>query len=157
MGCKRSREQSDSPPSSPSLPPNQTTTIGVAEQPSKYAHLDTSTPSPTDSISCALPPHGPAMTFSTYDAYEVHYQQTHANRCADCGRNFPTEHFLGLHIAESHDPLNQARKARGEKIVSYHPYVHHHSPLYQKMSVTFGVALWLMIGFLEVCMFRRGL
>jgi len=28
------------------------------------------------------------------------------------------EHFLTLHIAENHDPLNEAKKARGEKTVS---------------------------------------
>lgn len=66
---------------------------------------------------CALPPHRDGLTFADYDAYEVHYAQEHLNRCLECGRNFPTAHFLALHIAENHDPLNEARKARGEKIV----------------------------------------
>ncbi|KAI9883027.1 MAG: hypothetical protein M1823_005204 [Watsoniomyces obsoletus] len=114
---KRSREQSESDSLSPVLSSISLPTsiaLDEPEQPSKYPHLDD--PSPLELIRCALPPHGSTMTFPSYDAYEVHYQQMHANRCAECGRNFPTEHFLGLHIAENHDPLNRARKARGEKI-----------------------------------------
>jgi hypothetical protein len=66
---------------------------------------------------CSLPPHRQALAFPTYEAYEVHYAQAHVNRCLECGSNFPTAHYLALHIAENHDPLNEARKARGEKIV----------------------------------------
>lgn len=68
-------------------------------------------------MKCFLPPHKPAF-FDSYDEYEVHYQQNHANRCLECGKNFPTEHYLGLHIAENHDPLNETLRERGEKTVS---------------------------------------
>lgn len=65
---------------------------------------------------CFLPPH-PPLTFSTYDDYNVHYNKSHVNRCAECQRNLPSDHFLDLHIAENHDSLVAARKAREEKTV----------------------------------------
>lgn len=39
------------------------------------------------------------------------------NRCVECGKNFPTDLFLNLHIEENHDPLTAARRERGEKTV----------------------------------------
>ena len=33
----------------------------------------------------------------------------------ECRRNFPTDHFLSLHIAENHDPLNASKRDRGDK------------------------------------------
>lgn len=57
--------------------------------------------------------------FSTFEEFEVHYAKVHAYRCSECRRNFPTEHFLGLHISENHDPLEDARRANDEKTVSY--------------------------------------
>lgn len=71
-------------------------------------------------IQCSLPPHVP-VSFSTYEEFDVHYAKVHANRCSECRRNFPTEHFLGLHIGENHDPLNEARRERGEKTVCIQP------------------------------------
>lgn len=65
-------------------------------------------------MKCLLPPHQP-LSFSSYEDYDVHYQKNHVNRCSECHRNFPSDHYLGLHIAENHDPLNEARRARGEK------------------------------------------
>ncbi|KAH8434629.1 uncharacterized protein LDX57_012271 [Aspergillus melleus] len=41
--------------------------------------------------------------------------QTHVNRCSECGKNFPTGHFLSLHIEENHDPLVATRRERGDK------------------------------------------
>ncbi|KAL1302697.1 hypothetical protein AAFC00_003059 [Neodothiora populina] len=88
--------------------------------PGKYTHLDatpaeTTKGSSSQTIQCALPPHKPLL-FERYSDYEVHYQKTHVNRCLECNRNFPTEHFLDLHIAENHDPLRAARREqRGEK------------------------------------------
>ncbi|KAJ5947713.1 Zinc finger C2H2 [Penicillium verhagenii] len=64
---------------------------------------------------CALPPHREALSFASYEDYEVHYIQAHVNRCSQCSKNFPTSHFLNLHIEENHDPLAAARKARGDK------------------------------------------
>lgn len=68
---------------------------------------------------CSLPPHKETLSFSSYDEYEVHYVQAHVNRCSECGKNFPTELFLNLHIEENHDPLIAARRERGEKTVRY--------------------------------------
>jgi len=36
----------------------------------------------------------------------------------ECGRNFPSEWFLSLHIGENHDPLGEVRRGRGERTVS---------------------------------------
>lgn len=47
----------------------------------------------------------------------MHYQQAHVNRCSQCSKNFPTAHFLNLHIEENHDSLVVALRARGEKTV----------------------------------------
>ncbi|OCK94830.1 uncharacterized protein K441DRAFT_705353 [Cenococcum geophilum 1.58] len=65
-------------------------------------------------MKCLLPPHQP-LSFSSYEDYDVHYQKNHVNRCSECHKNFPSDHYLGLHIAENHDSLNEARRARGEK------------------------------------------
>ncbi|KAK4997856.1 hypothetical protein LTR66_002816 [Elasticomyces elasticus] len=97
---KRKRSREDSSPSSSSS--------------TNYASLGTSE-LPTTIMRCSLPPHEP-LDFGTYKDYEVHYKQTHSNRCLECGNNFPTNHYLNLHIAENHDPLNQARRERGDKI-----------------------------------------
>jgi hypothetical protein len=39
------------------------------------------------------------------------------NRCSECHKNFPDEHFLHLHIGENHDPINEAKRDKGEKTV----------------------------------------
>ncbi|KAI9841729.1 MAG: hypothetical protein M1838_003432 [Thelocarpon superellum] len=86
---------------------------------SKHTHLEEGTPPPTEDASvmrCSLPPHPETLHFPSYEAYDIHYAQHHVNRCSECARNFPTNHFLELHIEENHDPLNEARQARGDKI-----------------------------------------
>jgi hypothetical protein len=65
-------------------------------------------------MKCFLAPHAP-MVFHSLDEYETHYHRVHVNRCQACHKNFPSEHFLNLHIAENHDPINQAKLDRGEK------------------------------------------
>ncbi|KAH0366547.1 hypothetical protein KCU65_g5205, partial [Aureobasidium melanogenum] len=91
------------------------------QPPGKYTHLDSSTPGTTNTaITCTLPPHHP-IKFTTYDDYEVHYHKAHSFRCIECAKNFPSEHFLSLHIAERHDPLNRVKRDRGEK--TYHCFV----------------------------------
>ncbi|KAJ6107438.1 hypothetical protein N7523_008761 [Penicillium sp. IBT 18751x] len=106
------RSRSSSPPSldvSSSPSPRNAT----PEPDSKILHRD---PEPvTEVMQCALPPHRETLSFTSYEDYEVHYRQTHVNRCSQCSRNFPTGHFLNLHIEENHDPLASARRARGEK------------------------------------------
>ena len=92
-----------------------------AQPPTKYTTLDapTSTTAKT-AITCVLPPHLP-IKFDTYNEYETHYHQSHDFRCLDCAKNFPTDHFLSLHIAETHDPLSRIKRERGEK--TYHCFV----------------------------------
>ncbi|KAF2431602.1 hypothetical protein EJ08DRAFT_648857 [Tothia fuscella] len=93
-------------------PPNSTDD----KRPSKYAHTSRSEASHTSPavMQCHLPPHNP-LSFSSYEDYNVHYQQNHFNRCPECNRNFPSEHYLDLHIADNHNPLNEIRRERGEK------------------------------------------
>jgi hypothetical protein len=67
-------------------------------------------------MKCSLPPHEP-LTFSSFEDHEVHYQKTHVNRCSECQKNFPDEHFMHLHIAEYHDPINAAKRDQGERTV----------------------------------------
>lgn len=85
--------------------------------PRKYAHLDVLPSSSSDAtvMRCTLPPHKEPLTFSTYEDYEVHYKQSHVNRCSECRKNFPSNLFLTLHIEENHDSLVAARKEKGEK------------------------------------------
>jgi hypothetical protein len=91
------------------------------QTPSKYKHLETSASNTINSaITCALPPHHP-IKFDTYHEYETHYYKSHVFRCLECAKNFPTDHFLSLHIAETHDPLNRVKRDRGEK--TYHCFV----------------------------------
>ncbi|EFW16486.1 hypothetical protein D8B26_005810 [Coccidioides posadasii str. Silveira] len=115
--AKRSRK--DSPPEPSELAP----TFAIESEPlalashlpqRKHVHLDASVQSP-ELIRCAFPPHRKPVSFSTYEEYEIHYKQSHVNRCSECGKNFPSELFLARHIEENHDPLTAARRERGEK------------------------------------------
>lgn len=45
--------------------------------------------------------------------YEAHYSSKHQLACSVCGRGFPSDRFLTLHLAEAHDSFFQARAARG--------------------------------------------
>jgi hypothetical protein len=87
-------------------------TTDQESHPPKYASIE---PPDQDeaTMRCALN-HKP-LTFNTYEEYEVHYQQCHTNRCQQCHKNFPSAHFLELHIAESHDPITAARRDAGER------------------------------------------
>jgi len=73
---------------------------------------------PSTEMICSLPPHRQTLSFTSYDEYEVHYNKTHVNRCLKCRRNFPTTHFLNLHIEENHDALVSVKKERGERTYS---------------------------------------
>jgi hypothetical protein len=89
--------------------------------PGKYTHLDNPTSNIANTaITCTLPPHQP-IKFDTYHEYETHYHKSHVFRCLECAKNFPTDHFLSLHIAETHDPLNRIKRERGER--TYHCFV----------------------------------
>ena len=115
---KRSRADSSNTPSrSPTPDPLSPASVGAPSHSSKYFH--TSGEGPYRAVmKCSLPPHAEPVSFSTFEEFEIHYAKIHAYRCSDCRRNFPTEHFLELHIGENHDPLNEARRAKGEKTVS---------------------------------------
>jgi hypothetical protein len=84
---------------------------------SKILLQDTDEPA-VEVMHCSLPPHRDVIFFSSYEDYEVHYLQTHVNRCSECGKNFPTDRFLNLHIEENHDPLVAAKRDKGEKTYS---------------------------------------
>lgn len=125
---KRSRE--DSPPSTAPSPlfagvessASSPQSVDLPSHSAKYIHVDSTSSQQAAAaaavMKCSLPPHQDTLAFSTFEDFEVHYAQIHTNRCSECRRNFPTEHFLSLHIDENHDPLNEARRAKGEKTVS---------------------------------------
>ena len=120
---KRSRSISRSPSvgeplETSSRPSSPAFSITSVERPKK--HLTDTANSGTEVMHCSLPPHRETLSFPSYDDYEVHYKQTHVNRCTACGKNFPTDRFLNLHIEENHDPLIAAKKDRGEKTVRSH-------------------------------------
>ncbi|KAL2379999.1 hypothetical protein RJZ90_004902 [Blastomyces dermatitidis] len=115
--AKRSREESLAfePPGSPVDSHIPSTAMGPqTSPPGKQVHLDDQN-GDQEVMRCSLPPHREHISFSTYEDYEVHYAQAHSNRCLECGKNFPTTHFLTLHIEELHDPLIASRMERGEK------------------------------------------
>lgn len=125
---KRSREEfASSSPEAGSLGlsgplSSSNTSRRLSAEPShtvKYLQLDqgSSPGAMTDVMQCHLPPHKDPLSFSSFEEYDVHYFKYHVNRCLECAKNFPSEHFMYLHIAENHDPLNEARRARGEKTV----------------------------------------
>ena len=125
--AKRSRENSNFSDSATSYPADESSStrhlaslasVDEAAHPLKYTELAGGGTEVPEVMRCSLPPHRDTIAFASYEEYEVHYAKVHTNRCLECRKNFPTEHFVGLHIAENHDPLNEARKARGEKIVS---------------------------------------
>lgn len=89
---------------------------------------------------CSLPGHARPLSFASVAAFEAHYYAEHAFRCtaplhhytranslagrrrADestprCGKTFPSEHLLALHVDECHSTLTAQRQERGEKIV----------------------------------------
>ena len=117
---KRSREESPvSTPTSTSLDSDAPSpeSIDLPAHAVKYVHTSSEDCPPKSVMKCSLPPHSEVLSFDTFEEFEVHYEKVHAHRCVECRHNFPTEHFLGLHISENHDPLNEARRARGEKVV----------------------------------------
>ncbi|CAM1505574.1 Fc.00g112110.m01.CDS01 [Cosmosporella sp. VM-42] len=87
----------------------------------KITELDTSAvEDEEDSVAmrCSLPPHREVLIFKSYDEYESHYNKSHMNRCLECRKNFPTEHLLGVHIEECHDPLVLVKREKGEHTYS---------------------------------------
>lgn len=126
--AKRTRNdfESSSPEPEDSLP---TATARLVVRPSteitttstsKYLHLDSeSGEGQATEMRCSLPPHRGTVTFASYEEYDVHYAKMHMNRCVECRKNFPTEHFLNLHIMENHDAMVSVLRERGEKTVRF--------------------------------------
>ena len=79
----------------------------------KYASVEPEV-ARTSAMRCYLPPHRP-INFKTCDEYDTHYQQSHTNRCSECGKNLPTAHLLDLHISENHDPIVASKRDTGWK------------------------------------------
>jgi hypothetical protein len=96
-------------------------TISATSNTPKIVHLDPEggEAPPVTEMRCSLPPHRQTLNFASFEEYDVHYAKTHVNRCVECRKNFPTEHFLNLHIEENHDALVSVRRERGEKTVSH--------------------------------------
>lgn len=93
----------------------------ITELDADVVGADDSQHQPRDSpaaMRCHLPPHKDPVTFRTYTDYEAHYNKYHTNRCLECRKNFPSEHLLGVHIEEFHDPLVVVRRDKGEHTVS---------------------------------------
>lgn len=116
--AKRSRSTSIDPPSECRSRSSSPDYISSTPAPSKIHLSNTPSDLPAEeAMRCSLPPHRETLSFPSYEDYEVHYHKAHVNRCTECGRNFPTDLFLNLHIEENHDSLIAARRARGDKTV----------------------------------------
>jgi hypothetical protein len=125
---KRSREEFDPPnnedsPSASSPGSSAPSDLGSSSyEPVKILHIDKESGEAQQQLPevmrCSLPPHRQTLSFTSFEEYEVHYNKVHVNRCTECRKNFPTPHFLDLHISENHNPLAQVLKERGEKTVS---------------------------------------
>jgi hypothetical protein len=120
---KRSRQASFSPPadlrsSSVSDTHSELTSSDDIdlERPTKFINSEEPRQSSRSIImQCSLPPHRQPVEFPSVEAFEVHYSKEHSNRCSSCGKNFPSPHFLALHIDENHNPLRTELQAKGEK------------------------------------------
>ncbi|UNI14393.1 hypothetical protein JDV02_001025 [Purpureocillium takamizusanense] len=97
-------------PSSPRLPPSKIPELDTAQGDNDQDN--------SSAMKCSLPPHKSAIGFNSYGDYETHYLQFHTNRCLECSKNFPSDHLLGVHIEEWHDPLVRVRRDKGEHTYS---------------------------------------
>lgn len=113
--AKRLRENSISDSSS-ILQQDNAGNSGLIGHPAKLAQVDRPDERAV-TMKCSLPPHKP-LTFKSYADYETHYNKSHTNRCIECTKNFPSEHFLNLHFEENHDPIMSVRRDQGEKTFS---------------------------------------
>jgi hypothetical protein len=113
---KRSREHDEGDYFEPDDPES----TGISSQPAiKIVELDSSLAQDDIQviIQCPLPPHKETIDFESYQAYETHYTKFHTNRCIECGRNLPSNHYLSLHIEEVHDPLVAVQREKGMRTV----------------------------------------
>ena len=116
-----SPETADSPDSVDTAPADHPHPKLAHLSPSTHRHGSTKSTSTIshNPMSCTLPPHTEPLSFHNPTEYESHYVAAHVNRCAECGKNMPSEHFLDLHIREWHDPFLAGRRAAGERTVSF--------------------------------------
>ncbi|KAI9690126.1 MAG: hypothetical protein M1822_009087 [Bathelium mastoideum] len=116
MSHKRSRSVSTDSTSTSDAGTPRSDSQDLDGAPIKYVQLDDkpSASKHADSIVCQLPPHD-HLHLSSIGDFETHYQKEHVHRCIECHKNLPSDHFLGLHISENHDPLSEIRRERGEK------------------------------------------
>ncbi|KAI0879202.1 hypothetical protein GGS24DRAFT_496022 [Hypoxylon argillaceum] len=82
----------------------------------KITELDESAIDTSSDIAmrCSLPPHREVLSFTTYGDYETHYDKSHTNRCAECSKNFPSEHLLNVHFEDCHDVFAAVKREKGE-------------------------------------------
>lgn len=90
----------------------------------------------TPTMRCSLPPHREPITFRSYQEYESHYIMFHTNQCLECRKNFPSQHLLGVHIEECHDPLIRVRRDKGDHTVSLYFYSASFPRLFVHVSTT---------------------
>lgn len=130
---KRSREpEQDIDPASPGVASTSSTQDSSGPQhAAKYNQIDpdlavadsddddddSGCSAPAVNMRCLLPPHGETLSFASYDDYEAHYNSFHTNRCLECRKNFPSQHLLGVHIEECHDPIVRVKRDQGEHTV----------------------------------------
>jgi len=117
---KRSREPEEEYPADVNGTPDDRRAEEAARPAAKITELDESAIDTGSDIAmrCSLPPHREVLSFDTYADYEVHYNKSHTNRCAECHKNFPSEHLLNVHFEDCHDVFAAVKRERGEHTVS---------------------------------------
>ncbi|KAH7162638.1 hypothetical protein B0J13DRAFT_15557 [Dactylonectria estremocensis] len=120
---KRSRELEDELDSDALRADTRPSSTAPLQPAVKLAQLDCAIEDENDqenavTMRCFLPPHKEPFTFQSYEDYEVHYTKSHTNRCLECRKNFPTEHLLGVHIDECHNPMVLVQREKGEHTYS---------------------------------------
>ncbi|KAI0400878.1 hypothetical protein F4802DRAFT_468467 [Xylaria palmicola] len=116
---KRSREHEEHPDDS-SASPDDPRRDEEPQPATKIPELDESAVDTGSDVAmrCSLPPHREALTFTTYGDYEAHYGKAHTNRCAECRKNFPSEHLLNVHFEDCHDVFLAVKREKGEHTYS---------------------------------------
>ncbi|KAI0526448.1 hypothetical protein F5B22DRAFT_632925 [Xylaria bambusicola] len=117
---KRSREPEEEYPTDTVGFPDDLKPEEAARPATKIAELDESAVDTSSDVAmrCSLPPHRDVLSFTTYGEYEAHYNKLHTNRCADCHKNFPSEHLLNVHFEDCHDVFAAVKRERGEHTYS---------------------------------------
>ncbi|KAI0393678.1 hypothetical protein F5Y17DRAFT_299749 [Xylariaceae sp. FL0594] len=119
---KRSREPEEEHPAdiNRTSDDRQVDEAEAAQPAAKIAELDKLAVDTSSAIAmkCSLPPHSEVLSFRTYEDYEVHYNKSHTNRCAECNKNFPSDHLLNVHFEDCHDAFAAVKRERGEHTYS---------------------------------------